>query len=76
MVNIIEFDASLKLTWVRKLITHEHEWSETAKWNQIDRLPLTGEKYHQSVYLSIQNPFWKRVLAAYMLLMLQNKKSG
>ena len=48
-----------------KLIMREHEWSEIAKQNEVDRLPLTGEKYHQSVYLSTQSPFWKSVVASY-----------
>ena len=59
MVNIVEFDLSLKLTWIRKLLNGDNEWEEIAKENKIDRLPLTGENQHIDILKSIQNPFWK-----------------
>ena len=65
MINIVEFDLSLKLTWIRKLLTSNNEWEEIAKENKIDRLPLTGENQHISIMKSIHNPFWKSVVSAY-----------
>ena len=65
MLDIIEFDQSLKLTWVRKLLSGEHEWSNFAKESKIDRLTNTDENYHQVLYLSIKNPFWRSVAHAY-----------
>ena len=50
---------------MRKLLTLEHEWSDIAKRNKIDRLPQTGENYHQSIFLSTKHPFWKSVILAY-----------
>ena len=66
MVNIVEFDLSLKLTWIRKLLNNDSEWEEIAKENKIDRLPLTGEKHHTDILKSIHHPFWKSVVSAYI----------
>ena len=65
MVNIEEFDLSLKLTWVRKTLLDDAEWKDFAIEHKIDRLPLTGENYHQEIYLQTHNPFWKSVIMAY-----------
>ena len=65
MVALIKFDMSLKATWVRKLHTESNEWSMFAKECNIDRLIWTGENFHQEMYLSCHNPFWKSVAYAY-----------
>ena len=65
MMDIIEFDQSLKLTWVRKILVGHYEWSVFARENKIDRLVHTDENYHQELYLSIKNPFWCSVAYAY-----------
>ena len=65
MIDIVEFDFSLKLTWVRKTLMGHSEWINFALENKIDRLVKTGENYHQELYLTIQNPLWKGVVMAY-----------
>ena len=65
MVNIEEFDLGLKLTWVRKTLQNDTEWKDFALEHKIDRLPLTGQNYHQEIYLKTHNPFWKSVIMAY-----------
>ena len=67
MINILEFDRSLKLTWVRKLIVSNPEWLEIAKEYQIDKLLWTGESYHQWMERNCKNPFWKSVINTYKL---------
>ena len=64
-INIVEFDLSLKLTWVRKTLMCQSEWLHFALENKIDRLVKTGENYHQELHLAIHNPFWKCVVLAY-----------
>ena len=65
MIDLIKFDMSLKVTWIRKLHTESSEWSTFAKDCKIDRLIWTGENYHQEVCLTCHNPFWKSVAYAY-----------
>ena len=65
MIDIAEFDLSLKLTWVRKTIQSDHEWSHFALENKIDKLVWTGENYHHQTYLATSNPFWRSVIYSY-----------
>ena len=65
MVDLIKFDMALKTTWVKKLHTESNEWTAFAKEYKIDRLIWTGENYHQEIFLSCHNPFWKSVAYAY-----------
>ena len=65
MIDIADFDFSLKLTWVRKTIQSDHEWSHFALENKIDKLVWTGENYHNQTYLETSNPFWRSVIYSY-----------
>ena len=65
MVDISKFDQSLKLTWVRKIVTGEYEWSDFAREYKIDWLVKTDENYHLTIYNATTNPFWKSVAFAY-----------
>ena len=61
MINLQEFDMSLKLTWLRKLIIRTNEWDKFALHYKIDRLLWTGTNYHNSLKNSTLNPFWNSV---------------
>ena len=65
MLNMKEFDKSLKITWIRKLLTTNPDWEEFAIYYKIDRLTLTDINYHKQIKNSIKNPFWKDVATAY-----------
>ena len=65
MIELSEFDMSLKLTWVRKSITDTFEWSGFADKHKIKRLVWTGERYHNELYQKAKNPFWRSVILAY-----------
>ena len=65
MMELSEFDMSLKLTWVRKAITDTFEWSSFADEHKIKRLVWTGERYHNELYQRGKNPFWRSVILAY-----------
>ena len=65
MLNMKEFDKSLKITWIRKLLTTNPDWEEFAIYYKIDRLTLTDINYHKQIKNFIKNPFWKDVATAY-----------
>ena len=65
MLNIKEFEKSLKITWLRKLITTSPEWEEFAQYYKIDTLVYTDSVYHETIIKSINNPFWKNVAQSY-----------
>ena len=65
MLNMKEFDNSLKITWIRKLLTTNPDWEEFAIYYKIDRLTLTDTNYHKYIKNEIKNPFWKDVAMAY-----------
>ena len=61
MIELSEFDMSLKLTWVHKAISDNFKWSEFANEHQIRRLVWTGERYHSELYQRAKNHFWKSI---------------
>ena len=67
MLNLLDFDNKLKLTWLNKLYSknEQPEWGEFAEYNKIDRLLWTGEKYHLHLLNNTKNPFWKSLIKAY-----------
>ena len=65
MIDLLEFDMSLKITWARKIEKGNPEWLEFDQKYKIDRLILTDEMYHKSLAHSTSNPFWKSVILAY-----------
>ena len=65
MLNIQEFDRSLKLTWMGKILNNTPEWVEFAKYYKIDYLLVTDTKYHVHVKNTLSNPFWRDVTVAY-----------
>ena len=75
MMNIVEFDHSLKLTWLRKILTTEPDWIEFPKKYKIDRLMFTDSKIHTTILCTIKNKFWKSVALAYVSWYKALKKS-
>ena len=65
MLNIREFEKSLKITWLRKLLTTSPEWEEFALHFKVDRLLYTDTNYHKIIVTTISNPFWRDVASAY-----------
>ena len=65
MLNIREFERSLKITWLRKLLTTSPEWEEFALHFKVDRLLYTDTNYHTTIVTTITNPFWRDVASAY-----------
>ena len=69
ITNIIiflpNFDKSLKITWLRKLLNDEPDWIEFANHYKINRLTTTDINYHKKILRQIDNPFWKSVAKAY-----------
>ena len=47
MLNLTEFDHSLKITWLRKLLNANPDWKEFPNVYKIDRLVFTDTNYHK-----------------------------
>ena len=54
MLNIRDFEISLKLTWIRKLITGTQDWNEFAELYYINRLYQTDERYHEYLITKVK----------------------
>ena len=64
MINIKNFDYSLKIAWIGKLQS-DPEWIDFATHAKIDRLIWTDISYHSKLLKSTKNPFWASVINAY-----------
>ena len=65
MVNLPNFDKSLKITWLRKLHNNEPDLAEFAKFYKVNRLTTTDVNYLKKLIRQIDNPFWKCVAKSY-----------
>ena len=65
MLNMAEFDFSLKITWLRKLVTADTDWMEFPLKYNIEKLIFTEEKQHKIIIEKNKNKFWKSVAIAY-----------
>ena len=61
MINIREFEMTLKLTWIRKLIKEDPDWSEFAEIYHIRRLCQSDENYQKEILEKTKNDFWSSV---------------
>ena len=65
MIDIADFDKSLKITWLLKLQNSDPEWKEFATNYKIDRLIWTGELYHKNLLDQTTNPIWRSVILSF-----------
>ena len=65
MLNMVEFDFSLKITWLRKLLTTDTDWMEFPIKYKIERMVFTEEIQHKQIIANTKNKFWKSVAIAY-----------
>ena len=65
MVNIRDFESSLNLTWIRRLISGSPDWTEFAEHYCINQLYQTDEKYHNELLTKVKNKIWLSVIKAY-----------
>ena len=65
MVHIDNFITALKVTWLRKMITHpDCSWSSLSNIN-INRIFSMGENYAETKAKELRNPFWKDILVSW-----------
>ena len=64
MVDIRLFDKSLKLTWIRKLLTGSTKWKTLIEtiYPELTGISKYGNQYVKNTAVKITNPFWKNVL--------------
>ena len=65
LINIQEFDNSLKLIWLKKMMGLPPDWLEFALNYKIDRLVWTGSNYHKTIQQNCKNPFWASVILSF-----------
>ena len=67
MPDIKRFDASLKITWIRKLLLQNAKWSEITNLicPNINRINFFGPEYLKILINNTNNLFWKHTLLSY-----------
>ena len=65
MIDLSEMDMSLKITFLRTILTRNPEWMNFTISLKIDRLATPAIDYHIKFYKYTNNPFWKSVIVAY-----------
>ena len=64
MVHIDNFITALKVTWLRKMISHpDCSWSSLSNKN-INRIFSMGENYAETKAKELRNPFWIDILVS------------
>ena len=74
MINLRQFEITLKLTWLRTFLKGTPDWSEFAYECHIDRLLQTGINYHNILSKRTKNQFWQSVINSYKTFHLNMEK--
>ena len=76
MINLKSFMNSMKLTWLRRMVTSNSSWQEIIS-NKIcfKELFSLGTSYIENILKNIKNKFWIDVLKAYSELIQKINKS-
>ena len=67
MPDLKKFDASLKITWIRKLLLQRTKWSEITEiiCPNIQKIKIFGPGFLTNIVKNTRNLFWKNVLQSY-----------
>ena len=66
MVNLFQFIQALKVTWMRRLILSEGNWTNiNFTSEQREKMCTLGSSYIKILLRQTQNPFWINVLSAW-----------
>lgn len=66
MIDVYAFIKSLKLTWLRRLLTENKKWSTlVSNVINIEKLCNFGNEYTEKIVCQLRNCFWKDVLHSY-----------
>ena len=77
MVNLSAFIASLKITWIRRLLTSPGKWSSIqTKDINLKNITSFGDSYIDNSIKNVSNLFWKDVLNSYQWLLRKNEPTS
>ena len=62
MTNIKIFDAALKLSGVKRLLTQTDGWAEFPRYFNIHNILRFGDEYAKHIYATSHNNFWKDII--------------
>ena len=65
LINLVNCNYSLKLTWIRKMTLYAPEWAEFAEMYGVHLITKTDILHHTTLIRKCLNPFWKDVMEAY-----------
>ena len=68
MVDIVTFDKSLKLTWIKRYLNCTSKWKiviETV-YPELNNIENFGDAYMENLNKEISNPFWENVTKYYV----------
>ena len=69
MINLEAFVNSLKITWIRRLMTSESKWTEIVKmYVDFSKLPFCGQCFFELVSKKCTNNFWAEAFDAFSKL--------
>ena len=76
MTNLISFDHSLKISWLKRLKNQDDGWEQFPRHFDIHKIVIFGDKFPQLIIGNIQNQFWKDVVIACATLQQMIKKEN
>lgn len=68
MIDVVSFQKSLRLTWLRRLFNDESApWKNivTTEYSKIKYIANYGSEFCKNIRSSIKNPFWREILNDY-----------
>ena len=66
--NLADFDKSLKITWLRRILKDDNGWCIFPTFFKIHKIFLFGDMYLENLVKTCTNEFWKDVILSFQAL--------
>ena len=74
--NIRMVDATMKISWFKRLYETNEGWASCPQWYGMDKIYVYGDKYLRKLLKTVKNQFWNDSNKSLLILMEQQTYQG
>ena len=69
-------DATMKISWFKRLYETNEGWASCPQWYGMDKIYVYGDKYLRKLLKTVKNQFWNDSIKSLLILMEQQTYQG
>ena len=74
--NIRMVDATMKISWFKRLYETNEGWASCPQWYGMDKIYVYGDKYLRKLLKTVKNQFWNDSIKSLLILLEQQTYQG